>query len=348
MIAVVIVNYRSPALALDALAAVAAERARLPALRAILVDGGSGDGSADALARGLDDPRFHGWAELLALPINGGFGWANNQAILRLLQGDDPPAFIHLLNPDTRIEPGGIAALADELARHPRCGAVGSLLIDPDGTPSGSAFRFPSIGREFLRGSGMAALGRLIRTQPVLVEIGRGGPVDWVTGASVMLRAEALKESGLFDDGFFLYFEEVELMGRIARAGWDIRHVPASRVLHVGGAATGVNLSGSARTHLPPFPPYWFASRRRLFTLTRGRAGALAASGAWLAGHALALLRRAVQPRARRMMVEHEARDLLRLGLAPRAQDRVPHVPAWTDAPGTPPAWMTAAALPRR
>src|SRR5205085_5129549 len=102
---VVIVNYRTAALTVQCLAALKGEKALLPRLKAIVVDGGSGDGSADELAKAIGHPDYADWVSLLALPINGGFGWANNQAILTLAGSDTPPDFIHLLNPYTEVEP---------------------------------------------------------------------------------------------------------------------------------------------------------------------------------------------------------------------------------------------------
>lgn len=338
-IAIVMVNYRTPDLAIAALESAAAERAALPGLRAILVDGGSGDGSAEKLAGMLEGSPLADWVELLPLPINGGFGWANNQAIQRLLQRADAPDYIHLLNPDTVVEPGAIARLADVLDAHPRCGAVGSLLLEPDGSASGSAFAFPTVGRELVRGGRMAIFERLFANGK-LVSFGEAAEdVDWATGASVMFRAEALRESGLFDTGFFLYFEEVELMWRMRKAGWSIRHEPASRIGHVGGAATGVN--GSRPTdRRPKLPPYWYGSRRRYWALTGSRGRAVAASSAWLAGHGLLLARRLLGSAKQHAIVDRDARALLACGLILSARDRTPAITRWNDPLDVPPAWM--------
>ncbi|PZU07488.1 glycosyltransferase family 2 protein [Sphingomonas sp.] len=338
-IATVMVNYRTPALALEALRALGGERAAEPGLRAILVDGGSGDGSAEKLAEGIRDPALADWVELLPLAMNGGFGWANNQAILRLLQGDDPPDYIHLLNPDTAIEPGGLSTLAAVLDSHPRCAAVGSLLLEPDGSAAGSAFAFPNARREIVRGARMGLIQRLFAPERLVSFGEEAGEVEWATGASVLFRSSALREVGLFDTGFFLYFEETELMWRLRAAGWSIRHEPASRVPHVGGAATGVN--GTRRTALrPPLPRYWYASRRRFFALTGSRTGAIGASLAWLSGYALLMARKLFGGARQHAIVEREARALLAYGLAPDARDRTPAITRWTDAPGAPPAWM--------
>lgn len=339
-VAVVIVNYRTPDLALAAVRSLAAERERVPGLRVVLVDGGSGDGSADRIAAGLADPALSGWAEPMPLPINGGFGWANNQAIQRLMQGDGPPDYIHLLNPDAEIEPGAVAALVAVLEREPRCAAVGSLLLDPDGSPSGSAFRFQGPVGELVRGARIDGLRGLLRVPSGLVANAPAGVVEWATGASLMLRTAALREVGLFDTGFFLYFEEVELMWRLNAAGWHVRHEPASRIRHVGGAATGVR-DGETRSRLAaPRPAYWYASRRRYYALARGRGVAAAANLAWLAGSALFGLRRALGMGRQHLVTRNEARDLIRHGILADKADATPHIARWDDPVGREPAWM--------
>lgn len=339
-IAVVIVNYRTAALTLAALAALCGERERLPGLRAMIVDGGSGDDSVEQLRAGIADRGWDDWVRLLPLAVNGGFGWANNQAMLTLLQSDNPPDYLHLLNPDTRIEPGAVGCLAGVLDRHPECAVAASLLLNEDGSPSGSAFRFPSIAREFDRGARTAPLARWLGIAPVLIADAPAGAADWVTGASMMIRATALREVGLFDSGFFLYFEEVELMARLARAGWSIRHEPSSRVCHIGGAATGKTYQFADLRVAPPLPAYWFHSRRRLLVQLYGTPGAIAAGGAWLAGHALFLLRRALGRAGGHVPTRREARDLLRHGFLPVSYDRQPAITRWNDPPGQPPAWI--------
>lgn len=329
-VAVVTVNYRTAALTMRCIAALHRERAALPRLRAIVVDGGSGDNSAAELAAALSHPDYQSWVEFLPLPINGGFGWANNQAMLTLSRQDDPPDYIHVLNPDTEVVPGAVTALVEELQAHPRCGAAGSLLLDPSGERAASAFRFPSPGREFVSGAQSEALGRMFGVSPTVVDARESREVDWVTGASMMLRTEALRGTGLFDDGFFLYFEEVELMHRLRAAGWAVRHVPGSRVVHLEGAATGL---GAAR----PLPAYWYQSRRRYFALTGGPAATRGANFAWTVGRLVALLKKAIG-RYQNRNGSHAA-DLLRFGFWARSEDQLSSIPNWGDPPGKPPAW---------
>ncbi|MBB5686633.1 glycosyltransferase family 2 protein [Sphingobium boeckii] len=337
-IAIVIVNYRTPELVADCLKTILVERDSLPELTVMVVDGGSGDGSAEKIEASLNDPVFANWVTFLPLDINGGFGWANNQAILRLLRQENPPAFIHLLNPDSRIEPGAIAALRDAMIAHPRCAVAGSQLINPDLSLAGSAFRFPTAARELVSGARIHRVGVLLGIAPTLIQSERIVPADWVTGASCMVRTAALAETGLFDHGFFLYFEEVELMYRLKRAGWDILHVPDSRVIHIGGAATGVRDGKSVAA--PTKPDYWFRSRRRFHALAYGRRMTAIAGVAWLVGDMFWRLRTILKLSSRSETDLAERRSLLRAGILADADDIRPQIATAKDALDQRPAWM--------
>ena len=338
-VAVVIVNYRTPDLTAACLAALEWERSAFRTLRIMVVDGGSADGSAEKLSEWIARHGLGDSAQLLALPVNGGFGWANNQAIQRLMSLGEPPEYIHLLNPDTEVEPRAVSLLAEYLSRHPRAAAVGSQLLEPDGSWTGSAFSFPSIRGEFSRGARTAAVDRLLRVPPVSVRTTTAREVDWATGASVMFRAEALRDVGLFDEGFFLYHEEIELMWRMRRAGWTIATEPRSRVRHVGGGATGVHSRETSGTVEPRRPRYWYRSRTRYFGLTRGRAAAALAFTSWLLGHGVWRIRRRAGFAAGAKRFDHELRDHL-TNAFPRSHDFAPATVPANSAPSDHPAWM--------
>lgn len=339
--AVLIVNYRTPALVIENLAALATERATaLPGLRAVVVDGASGDGSPQAIARAIAEQGFGDWVTLLPLDVNGGFAYANNQAILALEQAGTPADTLILVNPDARVRPGALGAMLALLDSRPRAGAVGGLLELEDGTPQGCAFHFPSLRREFVAGAHIDRLRTLLRLPPTVVTSATALRVPWVTGAAVAFRRAALEEVGLFDDGFFLYFEETELMHRMARAGWEIWHEPAAHIVHHGGMATGMRDPETGNMRPTRLPRYWYESRRRYFVRTGGRARALLAGLCWLAGSGLFRLRRLCtgQPDER---PAHAVADFVAFSLWPRRADRrrVP-LPRLGDRPGQPPAWM--------
>lgn len=337
-IAVVIVNYRTPALAMACLESVGKEREALPDLKAVVVDNLSGDNSIEVLSKAIATPTFADWVEFMPLPLNGGFGWGNNQAILHLLSENEQLDAILLLNPDARILPGAIAALARDLTRHPDAGAIGSQLVNEDGSLSGSAFRFPTIAREFMRGCNIGPIARLLCVAPTLIPFGVTDPIDWVTGASVLLRASALRESGLFDTGFFLYFEEVELMHRLRAKGWKCYHCPDSRVIHIAGAATGV-VNGKSNSDQPP-PDYVFLARRRYFALTHGRLAAFLANLAWLTGDMIGRFFDFVMPGRRPSRSRSERAALLRLGLVATERDARPAISSTEDRAGEAPRWL--------
>jgi N-acetylglucosaminyl-diphospho-decaprenol L-rhamnosyltransferase len=336
-IAVIMVNYRTPDLTIKSIAALNAARVHGPQFELVVVDGGSRDKSAALISDFVAAEDYRDWAVGLPLDFNGGFGWANNQAILRLLQRDDPPDYIYLINPDTEVAPDAVAHLATALDSDPKCAAAGSQLIEQDGNPAGSAFRFPSIGREFVAGANTPLLGRLLNIKPVVISSDIACDVDWVTGASVMFRSAALRQSGLFDEGFFLYYEEVDLMARLKRLGWQIRHVPESRVTHVGGAATGVGQNSDDEPK--PLPHYWYQSRRRYFGLRYGLLGGAIAGLARFSGYIVWRLRAACGLARSQSGIPQMGRDLWSAGLIPTPSDRLPVLIDWQSATGSLPLW---------
>jgi GT2 family glycosyltransferase len=335
--AAIIVNFRTPELAIECIRALGREREVVPELRVVLVDNHSQDDSSEFFRQVIFQEGWAPWVEFLELRQNGGFGWANNQAIMRLLQSEAPPDAVLLINPDARVERGAVAALVVALAQNANVGAVGSQLINTDGSLSGSAFRFPTIGREWARGLGKHGVAKALGIRSIVIDFGVIEPVDWVTGASVLLRTEALREVGLFDTGFFLYFEEVELMHRLLRAGWRITHAPTSRVVHIAGASTGV-VDGASQVLQAP-PDYILESRRRFFALRSGRIYACLAAGAWLLGDWLARVSRTLARKYPVDVNQKERAALLRLGIRPTKFDATAHVTSWSDALGADPAW---------
>jgi N-acetylglucosaminyl-diphospho-decaprenol L-rhamnosyltransferase len=216
------------------------------------------------------------------------------------------------------------------------------LLVHEDGRHQGSAFHFPSLRGEFCRAARTGIFDRLFRHPCPRIDAEAACEVPWVTGAAVMFRTEALQSVGLFDEGFFLYFEETELMWRLRRAGWQIWHEPAARVVHAGGAATKIRDPDTGLALPKRLPRYWYESRRRYFALVGGRTYALAAGLSWLAGYALWRVRKAVY----RLPFDgplYPAFDLLAYGCWSPRHDKLPAVPRLGTPVPTTPAWMMSA-----
>lgn len=284
---IVIVNYRTAGLTIGALESLEGEVGPLDA-RVVVVDGCSGDGSAETLAEEVRRRGWSAWARVMPLQENRGFAFGNNAAIRPALLEPDAPEMVLLLNPDTVVRPGALAAMTAFLQTHPRAGIVGPRLEELDGTPQRSAFRFHSVLGEFERGARLGPVSRVLHRWVVAPpERDQAHRTDWVSGACLLVRRNVLEQVGLLDDGYFMYYEETDLCRRAARAGWECWYVPPARVAHLVARSSGGR----------PIPVHCLESRRRYFVKNHGRVYAAAADAAWACGHLLWRVRRALQRR---------------------------------------------------
>jgi GT2 family glycosyltransferase len=292
-ILVVIVNYRTPELTIDALASLAVERKHVPDMHVIVTNAPAGDDSEQRIMDAIVQCNRSDWVTFKQLDKNGGFAYGNNAGIQPAMQSNQPPNYVLLLNPDTVVREGAIASLRSFLQAHPSAGMVGSRLEDPDGTPQASAFRFPGIVSELVSTMRLGLLSKLLKRFVMAPPIqDHAHETDWVAGASMLVRREVFEQIGFLDEGYFLYYEEVEFCLRAKRAGWQCWYEPASHVVHLVGAASGIS---DTRKKAPRRPAYWFESRRRYYLGSFGKTKALLADTCWLIGFSLWRIRRAVQ-----------------------------------------------------
>ena len=286
---VIMVHYRTPALAIDALRSLAPEVSSIPGARALVVENGSGDGSERAIEEAIDREGWT-WASLRVSPRNLGFAGGNNVALRDILAGPERPDYVHLMNPDTILLPGALKELVRFLEAHEEVGIAGSRLEDGEGTPQSSAFRFPNLASELDSGLRLGIVSRMLEGRLVaLPPRAEAHETDWVCGASMLVRAEVFRDVGLFDEGYFLYCEETDFCLQARRAGWRCWYVPTSRVVHLGGQSTGLN---DVTTRMPP---YWFESRRHYFLKNHGRAHLWLANLLWIGGYSSWKMRRRLQ-----------------------------------------------------
>ncbi len=290
----VILNWRTPDMTLQSCEAALREMQGMQGAITI-VDNDSGDGSfekmsAEVVRRGWDNPAAGGIpVQVLQSGHNGGFGAGNNFGIRAGLPGGGRPDHVYILNSDAFPDPGSIRALLDHLEANPRTGFAGSYIHGPEGEPHQTAFRFPSILGEFEGAARLGPVSRMLKRHIVALPIPESTTrVDWLAGASVLMRQDALDEIGLFDETFFLYFEETDLLLRAARAGWATDYVRHSEVTHIGSASTGMKT-------WKRIPGFWLDSRRYYFTKNHGRAYAALATFACVTGGALCRLRLMLQ-----------------------------------------------------
>lgn len=293
---IVIVSYRVTDLTIDCLRSLREEVAALEGVRVAVCENGTGPEAVEKLRRAVDDNGWGGWVELWAVYPNRGFTGGNNAVIRPALARADVPEYFLLLNADTIVHTGAIRALLEFMDAHPRAGIAGSRLENPDGSRQGSPFRFQGIATELDRGARLGLLSRLLRRWSVVVdEADIAGPtrVDWVSGASMIVRREVFQQIGPLDEDLYTYFDDIDICWNARKAGWETWYVPQSRILHLEGASTGIG----SNPHLPPKrrPDYWFQARRRFFLKNYGPVYTALADAAFIAGLATWRLRRWLQ-----------------------------------------------------
>jgi N-acetylglucosaminyl-diphospho-decaprenol L-rhamnosyltransferase len=280
-IGAVVLNYRTPELALGCVESLVADLDPSQD-ELVVVDNHSEDGSAERLR---EEIARRGWpARVIESPVNGGFAAGNNVGLRAL----DARAYL-LMNSDARVLPGAVETLWRALERDPQVGLVGPRIESEEGAAQASCFRFPSPVSELLEGARTGPLDRLLQPWVVAIPADRAprSPA-WISFASILIRREALLQVGPLDEGFFLYFEDTEWCLRARRAGWTILHEPTARAVHAHGKSTGLPALVARRGRRPA---YWYAARSRYFRASHGVLGLLAANAMRSLGHGVARLR---------------------------------------------------------
>ncbi len=187
----------------------------------VVVDNASTDGSLELLEV---DPRV----KIIQTGENLGFGRGVN---VGLRQAETP--WVACLNPDVVVEPDALGLAVRYLEANDDVGLVGPRLDGMDGSPLATCGFRPrlsdAIGRKLLLHL-VLPFFRFRRVRPV-----EPSKVDWVTGAFMVGRRDALTNQGGFDEAIFMYFEDLDLCLRLASAGWSVHYVPDVRGRHVGG-----------------------------------------------------------------------------------------------------------------
>jgi hypothetical protein len=256
-VSVVIVSHNSGSLLLKTLASLAAGRSD-PKPEVIVVDNASSDGSV-----GWAEQAFP-WVRYLRLPTNRGFGAANNRGA-----GESSGRWVLFLNPDTEVRAGAIERLRAFLQGNARVGAVGPKLLNPDGSLQNSFRNFPTFSAAIANSHSILTRllpsnrlsGRYLR--PAMDPM-NGGRVDWISGACMMIRREAGNSVGWFDEGYFVFCEDVDLCHRLAQAGWTTHYLPQAEVVHhVGISKSPPSMRLVAERHKSMWRYYTKFFRRR-------------------------------------------------------------------------------------
>lgn len=225
---VVVVSYNTRELTLRA---VAAARAAAPDATVLVADNGSSDGTVDAVRATFPN------VEVLEHPDNPGYGAAVNRAVAAR-----DATWLCALNADVELRPDTVRTLRRCLAARNECALVGPALVGPDGAAQPSCTRFPTLGvvvAEVFALGGLLARSRSIRRFYYADrDLTRPADVDTVSGAVMLIRGDAFRKLDGFDEGFRLYFEEVDLCRRLHDAGFRVAYCPDASAVHRHGASS--------------------------------------------------------------------------------------------------------------
>lgn len=195
----------------------------------LVVDNGSSDGSVEAVRHHFPD------VIVIANSSNEGFAAANNRA-LRVMHG----RYALLLNSDTIVKENSLNVLYEFMESHPLIGICGPQLLNSDGSKQTSYGRFPTLMSEFMSKNFIRLFPRVYHNLYADHGCVCTKPVDFVIGACMMVRREALEQVGLLDEQYFFFYEEIDWCWRMKKAGWHVFYLSEAEVYHLGGGSTRV------------------------------------------------------------------------------------------------------------
>lgn len=285
-------NYRTAGMVCDCLESLAVER-RDVSFEALVVDNDSRDGSSDRIREAIEARGWTPWARVIESPVNGGFSAGNNVG-LRASRG----RMCLLLNSDAIVLPGAIRQLLLAAAENPRAGVIGSRLEWPNGKAQVSAFRSLRPSTELVKTARTKLVTRLFqKSEPALGVLQKPTEVPWLSFAAVLIRRDVIRSVGYLDEGYFMYYEDVDYCRRAADAGWAVLYWPQSRVVHLRGGTSPVKSLERVRARRPE---YFYASRARYYAKFYGRSGLWRANIYWILGRGISMIFEIVNQRSAR------------------------------------------------
>ncbi|MFH1597693.1 MAG: glycosyltransferase family 2 protein [Patescibacteria group bacterium] len=232
-LSIVILNYKSKGLLKQCLKGIQLIGLQLN-YEIIVIDNASGDGSIEMVREQF--PRVR----LIASPSNCGYAAGNNLG-LKKAQGK----YILVLNPDITILNNAIRVMFDFMEKEKEAGIVGPKLINPDGSIQMSCRQFPTIKTIVYRRTPLGKLpgARKLLRKFLMIDWDHQvvREVDWMLGACYLIRKSALDQVGLFDDRFFLYFEDVDLCRRFWQARYKVYYLPQADMVHYHQRLSAIN-----------------------------------------------------------------------------------------------------------
>jgi GT2 family glycosyltransferase len=230
LVSVIIVNWNARNYLLQCLESLSPDVCR-HSMEIIVVDNESADGSPEAVEKKFPHVR------LIRAGSNLGFAKANNLGV-----SQSRGRYLAFVNSDVKVLNNCLTTLVDYLEQHPEAGMAGPRVIGGDGRLQRSCRGFPTVWNMFTRALALdAAFPRArIFSGFALLHWPQDTlrPVDILSGCFWLVRRDSLQKTGLLDESFFMYGEDMDWCKRFWKAGWKVVFVPAAEAVHYGGASS--------------------------------------------------------------------------------------------------------------
>jgi N-acetylglucosaminyl-diphospho-decaprenol L-rhamnosyltransferase len=289
---VVITSYRATDLTIDCLHSLKDEIAQIPTAKVAICDNGNEDDTLERLNKAVDDNGWHDWVYLRTVTPNRGFSGGNNIILREALQSSEVPDYFLLLNADTIVHSGAITGLLAEAKKQSDVGIFCPRLEWPSGEGQISCFRYMSPLSEMLAAARFGPLSKLFASWEVPKQVvDTPELIDWGSFACALIKKEVFFDIGVLDEGYYLYYDDIDYCRSANNAGWKVLYWPVSRVVHLRGKSNPVKEKTAQRKRRPE---YWYNSRSWYFCKFYGRIGLFAANILWVVGRTISLLREVV------------------------------------------------------
>jgi GT2 family glycosyltransferase len=303
LVTIIIVNFQTPKLTIQCLRALSERHDSTIKFNVLIIDNKSADDSVLQINDWIKNSGSPGETELIANGVNNGFSSGNNVGI-----NESTSEYILLLNSDSLVSRQSIELLVKVLQDNPNVGIASPRLEWPDGKPQESCFRFHRPVSELISSACTGLVTSLLRRYEVALAVsGEVSSPEWISFACVMIRREVFDQVGLLDEGFFMYFEDVDFCHRAQAAGWGILCSPEARAIHLRGGSSPLKSQAAQKKRLPR---YFYESRARYYYRYFGHLGLFMANILWHLGWTIAMVRRLFNSRYQPNICEKQWRDI--------------------------------------
>ncbi|MCI5179111.1 MAG: glycosyltransferase family 2 protein [Candidatus Electrothrix sp. AW3_4] len=288
-LAIIIINYKTPTLVQDCIQSLSGQ-IQDGLDQVVVVDNNSGDGSVEQLEKFIIENGWTDWIKVIPSLVNGGFSAGNNIGI-RAVKAE----YYMLLNSDTIVRPGAVDKLLSVALMQSDVGIVGPRMEWPDGTPQGSCFRTRSPAYEFFAAAQTGILEKMFGYKPRTISPDKHMiEPEWISFACVLINSKVFEQVGLLDEGYFMYYEDIDFSRRTLQFGYKIVYSPSAIVVHLQEQSSVLVEKRNKRRRLPN---YMYQSRAYYYRKFYRRIGLILANTLWMLGFMVSLLRKVLHRR---------------------------------------------------